>query len=72
MRLPTLAKSRADAVHVQGVKFVLCTSPSHSAPRAVLERIYEAYADLLKDPFYTPENPIRNETFDGRCRGICS
>lgn len=55
-----------------GTKFVLFTSPSHPSPPKLLSRIYEVYADLLKDPFYTAENPIRNETFDKRCQTICT
>jgi len=47
-----------------GIKFVLLTTPSHPAPDTVLKRIYETYADQLKDPFYTVEMPIRSEAFD--------
>ncbi|GAA5916840.1 hypothetical protein JCM6882_006370 [Rhodosporidiobolus microsporus] len=49
-----------------GIKFVLLTTPSHPSPDAVLKRVYETYADHLKDPFYTVEMPIRSETFDGK------
>ncbi|POW00814.1 hypothetical protein PSTT_12889 [Puccinia striiformis] len=41
-------------------------------PTKTTSRIYGVYADLLKDPFYTVENPIRNETFDKRCLAICT
>ncbi|GAA5932946.1 TRAPP subunit TRS23 [Sporobolomyces koalae] len=47
-----------------GIKFVLLTTPSHPNPEAVLKRVYECYADQLKDPFYTVEMPIRSEPFD--------
>lgn len=47
-----------------GIKFVLSTTPSHPAPDAVLKRVYETYADYLKDPFYTIEMPIRSEVFE--------
>jgi hypothetical protein len=30
----------------------------------VLRRIYEAYAEHLKDPFYKTEMPIRSDKFD--------
>ncbi|GAA5830266.1 hypothetical protein JCM3766R1_002847 [Sporobolomyces carnicolor] len=47
-----------------GIKFVLLTTPSHPNPGVVLKRVYECYADQLKDPFYTVEMPIRSEQFD--------
>ncbi|EST06067.1 Sybindin-like protein [Kalmanozyma brasiliensis GHG001] len=48
-----------------GTKFVLVTSPAHPNPAGVLHRCYEAYADhVMKNPFYTPEMPVRIETFD--------
>ncbi|GAA94217.1 uncharacterized protein L969DRAFT_86338 [Mixia osmundae IAM 14324] len=49
-----------------GTKFVLISSPSHASPESVLRKIYEAYADVLKDPFYTAEMPIRSAAFDAR------
>ncbi|TNY23655.1 Sybindin-like protein [Rhodotorula diobovata] len=49
-----------------GIKFVLLTTPSHPSPDAVLRRVYETYADQLKDPFYTVEMPIRSEAFDSK------
>ncbi|MBW0478670.1 hypothetical protein O181_018385 [Austropuccinia psidii MF-1] len=55
-----------------GTKFIIFTSPSHSSPSKLLAKIYEVYADLLKDPFYTAENPIRNENFDRRCQLLCT
>ncbi|ORY58657.1 Sybindin-like protein [Leucosporidium creatinivorum] len=47
-----------------GTKFVLLTTPSHPHPDQVLRKVYETYADHLKDPFYTAEMPIRSEAFD--------
>ncbi|GAA5831637.1 hypothetical protein JCM5353_000986 [Sporobolomyces roseus] len=47
-----------------GIKFVLLTTPSHPNPALVLKRVYECYADQLKDPFYTTEMPIRSESFE--------
>lgn len=53
-----------------GTKFVLLTTPSHPHPEQVLRRIYETYADHLKDPFYTVEMPIRSETFDNKMLAV--
>ncbi|KAI9332318.1 Sybindin-like protein [Zopfochytrium polystomum] len=50
-----------------GTKFLLVTDPAHSqaAADALARRIYEAFADyVMKNPFYTPEMPIRAELFD--------
>ncbi|VDB94942.1 unnamed protein product [Peniophora sp. CBMAI 1063] len=50
-----------------GTKFVLLTSLAepHSSNHATLQRVYEAYADaVMKNPFHTPEMPIRTEGFD--------
>lgn len=48
-----------------GLKFVLISSPWHPNPRAALQRAYEVYADqVMKNPFYTPEMPVRVEGFD--------
>lgn len=39
--------------------------PWHPNPQAALQRAYEAYADqVMKNPFYTPEMPIRVQGFD--------
>ncbi|KAJ1502932.1 hypothetical protein HMI54_008534 [Coelomomyces lativittatus] len=48
-----------------GLKFVIFTDPQHSSIDAVLRKIYEIYSDFaLKNPFYTPEMPIRCELFE--------
>ncbi|KAF8511130.1 Sybindin-like protein [Hysterangium stoloniferum] len=50
-----------------GTKFVLLTSLSDQTADSVLQKIYEAYADaVMKNPFQTPEMPIRSEGFDAR------
>lgn len=55
-----------------GIKFVLLTTPSHPTPDVVLRKVYEVYADHLKDPFYTVEMPItRSEAFDTRMASVC-
>jgi len=48
-----------------GTKFVLITSLTDTTGDAALQRIYESYADfVMKNPFHTPEMPIRTEKFD--------
>lgn len=50
-----------------GTKFVLLTSLAepHASNNATLQRVYETYADaVMKNPFHTPEMPIRTEGFD--------
>ncbi|KAM0749430.1 Sybindin-like protein [Meredithblackwellia eburnea MCA 4105] len=47
-----------------GTKFVLLTTPGFAGTDVVLRRCYECYAELMRDPFYTVEMPIRSENFD--------
>ena len=48
-----------------GTKFVLLTSLSETSAETMLGKVYEAYADaVMKNPFHTPEMPIRSEKFD--------
>lgn len=43
----------------------------HHPPPALLQGCYEAYADtVMRNPFYTPEMPIRIEAFDQRIAAI--
>jgi hypothetical protein len=43
----------------------LITSLTDTTSDAALQRIYESYADfVMKNPFHTPEMPIRTEKFD--------
>ncbi|ETW86340.1 hypothetical protein HETIRDRAFT_122081 [Heterobasidion irregulare TC 32-1] len=54
-----------------GTKFVLLTSLAEHSADAVLQKVYEAYADaVMKNPFHTPEMPIRTEGFDARISAI--
>ncbi|KAG2127362.1 transport protein particle complex subunit [Suillus cothurnatus] len=54
-----------------GTKFVLLTSLAEATADAVLQRVYEAYADtVMKNPFHTPEMPIRSEGFDTRITSL--
>ncbi|KAJ9061814.1 hypothetical protein DSO57_1016891 [Entomophthora muscae] len=48
-----------------GTKFLLVSDPSQSRVEIVMQKIYELYSDyVMKNPFYTPEMPIRCELFD--------
>ncbi|KAJ7074121.1 transport protein particle complex subunit [Mycena amicta] len=48
-------------------KFVLLTSLNESNADAMLQKVYEVYSDaVMKNPFHTPEMPIRSEGFDSR------
>ncbi|KJE89931.1 synbindin [Capsaspora owczarzaki ATCC 30864] len=48
-----------------GTKFFVMSDPAHTGLDALLRRLYELYSDyVLKNPFYTPEMPIRCELFD--------
>ncbi|KAJ1987318.1 hypothetical protein H4R33_002923 [Dimargaris cristalligena] len=50
---------------VTGTKFLLVTDPSHHSVDGILRKIYNLYSDyVMKNPFYTPEMPIRVELFD--------
>jgi len=50
-----------------GTKFVLLTSPSNMSADVILHKTYEIYSDtVMKNPFHTPEMPIRTEGFDAK------
>ncbi|KAG1792177.1 transport protein particle complex subunit [Suillus plorans] len=54
-----------------GTKFVLLTSLAEATADLVLQRVYEAYADaVMKNPFHTPEMPVRSEGFDTRITSL--
>ncbi|EPQ57887.1 transport protein particle complex subunit [Gloeophyllum trabeum ATCC 11539] len=54
-----------------GTKFVLLTSLTEMTADTVLQKVYEAYADaVMKNPFHTPEMPIRSEGFDTRITAL--
>ena len=59
-------------VHViPATKFVLITSLHDTNAEALLQKVYEAYADAgMKNPFHTPEMPIRSEKFDIRIASL--
>jgi hypothetical protein len=48
-----------------GLKILMTASPNHTGCEILLGRIYELYADyVMKNPFHTPEMPVRCELFD--------
>ena len=54
-----------------GTKFVLLTSLAELSADTVLQKAYEAYSDgVMKNPFHTPEMPIRSEGFDMRITNL--
>ncbi|KAF5315616.1 hypothetical protein D9611_004950 [Ephemerocybe angulata] len=56
---------------VTGTKFVLLTSLTETIAEHILQRIYEAYSDaVMKNPFHTPEMPVRSEGFETRVNAI--
>jgi hypothetical protein len=50
---------------------VLLTSLAEPSANTVLQKVYEAYGDaVMKNPFHTPEMPIRSEGFDTRITAL--
>ena len=50
---------------VSGTKFLLFTEPGQANVDAVVGRVYELWADyVMKNPFYSLENPVRCDAFD--------
>lgn len=48
-----------------GTKFLLITSPQLNNVDTYMKRIYDLYSDfVMKNPFHTPEMPIRSDQFD--------
>lgn len=48
-----------------GTKFLLFTDPMSGNVDAIVQKIYELYADyVMKNPFYQLEMPVRCEAFD--------
>jgi trafficking protein particle complex subunit 4 len=61
-----LGSSRANSLPL-GTKFVLLTSLNDTTAEIMLQKVYETYADaVMKNPFHTPEMPIRSEGFDSQ------
>ncbi|KAH8826923.1 Sybindin-like protein [Flagelloscypha sp. PMI_526] len=54
-----------------GTKFVLLVSTAEHHGESILQKVYEAYSDaVMKNPFHTPEMPIRSEGFDQRITAV--
>ena len=54
-----------------GTKFVLLTSLTETTADVVLQKVYEVYADaVMKNPFHTPEMPIRSDGFDRKITAL--
>ena len=54
----------ADTLHL-GTKFLLLTSPQQTSVDPYMKKIYDIYSDfVMKNPFHTPEMPIRSDQFD--------
>ncbi|KAI9140367.1 Sybindin-like protein [Paraphysoderma sedebokerense] len=48
-----------------GTKFLVSADPTHPNIEYAMRKIYDIYSDfVMKNPFYTPEMPIRSELFD--------
>lgn len=55
----------ADTHCITGTKFLLLTSPQQSNVDPYMKKIYDIYSDfVMKNPFHTPEMPIRSDQFD--------
>ena len=50
---------------------MLLTSPVEPSADVILQKVYEIYADaVMKNPFHTPEMPIRSDGFDTRITAL--
>ncbi|KAI7898834.1 Sybindin-like protein [Cokeromyces recurvatus] len=48
-----------------GTKFLLITAPQLNNVDSYMKNIYDIYSDfVMKNPFHTPEMPIRSDQFD--------
>ncbi|KAF7722067.1 hypothetical protein EC973_003715 [Apophysomyces ossiformis] len=48
-----------------GTKFLLITDPQQTSVDPYMKKIYDWYSDfVMKNPFHTPEMPIRSDQFD--------
>lgn len=49
----------------KGTKFLLITAPQQNNVDSYMKKIYDTYSDfVMKNPFHTPEMPIRSDQFD--------
>ncbi|KAG2187869.1 hypothetical protein INT44_000619 [Umbelopsis vinacea] len=48
-----------------GTKFLLVTDPQHQNVEVLQKKVYDLYSNfVMKNPFHTPEMPIRSDQFD--------
>jgi len=58
-------------VTFSGTKFILLTSLVEPTVDSILQKVYEIYAEaVMKNPFHTPEMPIRTEGFDTKITAL--
>ncbi|KAJ2960428.1 hypothetical protein NQZ79_g4189 [Umbelopsis isabellina] len=51
--------------HSSGTKFLIVTDPQHQNVDALQKKVYDLYSNyVMKNPFHTPEMPIRSDQFD--------
>lgn len=67
----TMVETSKVAIHcfqtLTGIKFLLITDLKQLSPEAVLEKVYQLFADyVMKNPFYQMDMPVRCEIFDRR------
>ena len=71
---PTASPYHAPPSHPSlrlGTKFILLTSLIEPTVDAMLQKVYEIYAEaVMKNPFHTPEMPIRTEGFDTKITAL--
>lgn len=54
-----------------GTKFILLTSLVEPTVDSMLQKVYEIYAEaVMKNPFHTPEMPVRTEGFDTKITAL--
>ncbi|KAG9013244.1 hypothetical protein FRB90_006114, partial [Tulasnella sp. 427] len=65
---PTGSSSGAEVIEGETFKMTIKLTPT---AELMLGKVYEAYADaVMKNPFQTPEMPIRSEGFDTKINSI--
>jgi hypothetical protein len=63
--------NRISLIPFLGTKFILLTSLVEPTVDPMLQKVYEIYAEaVMKNPFHTPEMPIRTEGFDTKITAL--
>jgi hypothetical protein len=69
--LPTHYNHTYTYCYIPGTKIILLTSIVEPTADAVLQKVYEIYAEaVMKNPFHTPDMPIRTEGFDTKITAL--